>query len=124
MTSAIVALGPRRPAPDRFTKADRAALIALGYALGGSWRTDIEVDEEGEWAAICPRSGDPALTYLVLLHDTGFELIDDARCRLGTFDSSASLAAEVRRREGSRAPAAPLGTTGRDAGCGLRLPPP
>jgi hypothetical protein len=116
LSSTVVAFGPRRPAPDRFTKTDRTALIALGYALGGSWRTDIEVDEDGEWAAICPRNGDLALTYLVLVDGTGLELIDDAMCRLGTFDSADDLAAEVRRQQGRRAPATLLGTTRHGSG--------
>ena len=82
------------------TASDRSALIALGYAMAG-WTIAFEQDGQGmQWAALCPPGGaNPAARYIVGREDHALILLSAGGQKLGQYEASAALVAEVRRRE-------------------------
>ena len=85
----------------RFTPEDRAALVALSYALAG-WTVAFEGDGQGmQWAALCPSDGDGVdARYLVGRDGSALLLLGAAAGQvLGHYATGAALAQDVRRRE-------------------------
>ena len=85
----------------RFTPQDRAALIALGYALAG-WTVAFESDgQDMQWAALCPPDRDGANARYLVGRDGGALVLLDAASGqvLGRYGTGAALAQNVRHRE-------------------------
>ena len=85
---------------NHLTASDRSALIALGYALAG-WTITFEQDGQGmQWAALCPPGGaNPAARYIVGREERALILLSAGGQKLGQYEASGALVAEVRRRE-------------------------
>ena len=97
VAAAAAAAGRRH----RFTPQDRAALIALGYALAG-WTVAFETDGQGmQWAALCPRDRDGAdARYLVGRDGSALVLLGAVSGQvLGRYATGAALAQDVRHWE-------------------------
>ena len=89
------------PSPaNRLTASDRSALIALGYAMAG-WIIAFEQDGQGmQWAALCPPGGaNLAARYIVGREERVLVLLSAGGQKLGQYEASDALIAEVRRRE-------------------------
>lgn len=87
---------------NRLTAPDRSALVALGYALAG-WTIAFEQDGQGmQWAALCPPGGaNLAAGYIVGRERRALVLLSAGGQKLGQYETSDALTAEVRRREQS-----------------------
>jgi hypothetical protein len=95
------------------TASDRSALIALGYAMAG-WIIAFEQDGQGmQWAALCPPGGaNLAARYIVGREEHALILLSAGGQKLGQYEASDALIAEVRRREQG------TGDRGENARCG------